>query len=160
MKTFNIGDKIRFGGKGCSPGEIATITDVGPGGFNYRFITASGHNCYEHAEAFDEATLILRKGQPSMTRRTFKLLKETPDAKKGALYQEDCDDGTQDYSLITAEHIKYPASDSLEDFSETYSREAVEKQPKWFIEVFQVLPEYATKEEIAAFKTKAGKKVE
>lgn len=95
-----------------------------------------------------------------MGRRTFRQLKETPDVKKGALWQEDCEDGTQPYSLITPEHDK-----SDNGVISYHKRSLVEDQPKWFVEVFPIIPAYMTAEEKTAYeafvkkqKAKKGKK--
>ena len=88
-----------------------------------------------------------------MARRTFRLIKETSHYKPGALYQEECEDGTQNYVLINGEEFrKFPSAKGVGQT--VSSREAVEKNSTWFVEVFRVIPEYATKEEIKKFKTK------
>lgn len=85
-----------------------------------------------------------------MARRTFRLKKDSPVYKKGSLYQEACDDGTQDYVLINREEsAKFVLSSVGRVVS---SRDSIENNPTWFEEVFQVLPEYATKTEIEQFR--------
>lgn len=87
-----------------------------------------------------------------MARRTFRLLKDSPELKKGALLQEKCDAGDQDYGSL------HSGDQHFEDqTSTTYTRMTVEESPAWFVEVFPVLPEYATKEEIKKFKAKRRK---
>lgn len=68
------------------------------------------------------------------TRRTFRLLKDTPEVSKGALFQEACDDGDQEYILLDHSYI---VPDDYFDFykSISFSRETVEEQPAWFEEV-------------------------
>lgn len=89
-------------------------------------------------------------------RRTFKLLKDTIAIRKGALYQEQCDDGTQPYEMITPEFNK---SDTVTK-AIYHDRSLVEDQPQWFTEVFKVQPEYMTQAELdqwEAFKASQAK---
>lgn len=88
-----------------------------------------------------------------MARRTFRLLKETYHLEKGALLQEGCDDGTQRYNAISGVKAIFNGATVG-----NIPRPAIEKQPEWFVEVFQIVPEYATKEEIKKFKAKRAKK--
>ncbi len=67
-------------------------------------------------------------------RKTFILLKDTPELRKGAILQEDCDAGDQDFSCINKGHIKMKDQDGT-----SYSRDVVMKQPNWFEEV-EMLP--------------------
>ncbi len=83
-----------------------------------------------------------------MARRTFRLLKPTYELKKGALLQEECDDGNQDYVAIDDDSITWT------NHSVSVHRVIVEKSPDWFVEVFPIHPEYATKEEIKQLKAK------
>jgi len=89
-------------------------------------------------------------------RRTFKALKAFPGVKKGQLFQEQCDDGTQPYSPLKG-------SDTEGLDIEFEDRKIVEQNPSWFVEVFEVSPRYMTKEEVdmwTAFHTKqVGKKI-
>lgn len=92
-------------------------------------------------------------------RRTFRLLRENHELKKGALVQEACDDGTQDYVTPDGyqDFIKYEDEDG--ERGVRYPRESVENEPKWFVEVFKANPEYQTKEEQTAFKEFNTKRV-
>lgn len=83
----------------------------------------------------------------SKERRTFRLLKETPTLKKGAIFQEQCDDGTQPYSLIEDDHKKANIGEGV-----IQDRSLVEDQPKWFVEVFKVTPEYMNATELEQWK--------
>lgn len=145
---FSVGDVIRFGNRGCSATETATIT--GDGISTLYFTTESGHKCYESLEVFETATLVstesaTTKETKPMARRTFRLLKDTPSVRRGALYQEDCDDGTQPYSCInTSEYAKDPTK----KLGNVSTRSLIEEQPEWFVEVFKVEPEYMTREEL------------
>lgn len=91
--------------------------------------------------------LITNSKTKPMGRRKYILLKETDGYKKGAIFEEECDDGTQDFVLITPEHEKYKDS-----FSSMKPREQVTNNPKWFAEVTVF---YLTKEMVK----KLGKKL-
>ena len=82
------------------------------------------------------------------TRRTFRLLKDTPDLKKGVLVQEACDDGDQEYNVLDLKN--YVKHDDFFDFfgDANYSRQAVEQQPTWFEEVFAVTPPFMNAKQI------------
>nr|WP_218680377.1 hypothetical protein [Rhodococcus qingshengii] len=84
-----------------------------------------------------------------MKRRTFKLTKELPELTKGALVQEKCDDGTQDYIALDNSQIKYALEDGRKSL--TYPRKAVEDEPNYFVEVFAVEPAYMTQDELDRF---------
>lgn len=86
-------------------------------------------------------------------KRTFRLLKDTPTIRKGAILQEQCTDGTQPYELITPEFIK-----GTDDRTTTIDRSLVENQPQWFVEVFEAVPKFMTKEELAKYNAFLGKK--
>jgi hypothetical protein len=92
-----------------------------------------------------------------MARKTYKLIKDTPTMVKGAILQEQCDDGTQPYIMLNNDtHCKDPGYQIK--FSK---RELVEEQPNWFVEVFQVEPQYMTAAELEqweAFKATKTKK--
>ncbi|AZI61818.1 hypothetical protein RQN9TF_12530 [Rhodococcus qingshengii] len=93
-----------------------------------------------------------------MKRRTFKLTKELPELAKGALVQEKCDDGDQDYTVLDQSFIKY--EDEHGRKTVTYPRKAVEDEPNYFVEVFAVEPAYMTQDELdqfEAFKISAKK---
>jgi len=63
-------------------------------------------------------------------RKTYRLLKDSPELKKGTILEEMCDDGTQPFNVQTKEGHKF------EDQGRTqYSRDTVMKNPKWFEEV-------------------------
>lgn len=80
--------------------------------------------------------------------RVFRLLKDSPSYAAGTLYKESTYNGKVCYSVPTS-NGKFPA---LVGSAVICHPDMVEKQPEWFVEVFQVLPEYATKEEIKALK--------
>lgn len=65
-----------------------------------------------------------------MARKRYRLLKDSPELKRGAIMEEDCDDGDQGFSCITKDSIK------KDDQGGTgYSRKVVTESPKWFEEV-------------------------
>ena len=57
----------------------------------------------------------------------YKLLKDTPEIKKGGIVQEQCDDGTQDFEFIGDKKFKVVGSENI-----VYARKIVTSQPKWF----------------------------
>ena len=79
-------------------------------------------------------------------RKTYKLIKELPELKKGALLQEKCDDGTQDFKALDDDFVKYTNEHGKRVFE--YPRQAVENEPSYFVEVFKVTPQYMTREEL------------
>lgn len=100
----------------------------------------------------------ITEGGDQVKRRTFKLTKELPELTKGALVQEKCDDGDQDYTVLDQSFIKY--EDEQGRKTVTYPRKAVEDESNYFVEVFAVEPAYMTKEELdrfEAFKISAKK---
>ncbi|ODR25805.1 hypothetical protein BHQ19_10260 [Mycolicibacterium porcinum] len=76
-------------------------------------------------------------------------MKGTAELKVGAVVQEKCDDGDQDYIVLDESFVKYTNEANSKRY--TLPREAVEKEPKWFVEVFKVHPEYMTREELDAW---------
>lgn len=141
MSKFEVGDKVRVISQDND--HVSTIAFVSDNlSFPYKLSTANSG--WLNAYADRELELVITKeGTKPMARRTFKLLKDTPDVKKGALYQEQCDDGTQPYELLTkGNHTDGDAS------SVYVTRSIVEDQPQWFVEVFKVTPEYMTKNEL------------
>lgn len=76
-------------------------------------------------------------------RKTFKQLNDTITIKKNALWQEACDDGTQEYVLLDESFNRDPRQTQR-----IYDRSLVENDPKHFVEVFKVTPEYVTREEL------------
>lgn len=154
MSKFHKGDKLKVTSQECgnvtNPAYIIIDRVKPDGGYAYTGYDTDGnrigecHGCYndDNLEPFNGDTTVNKK-------RTFKLLKETPALKVGALLQEECEDGTQPYSLINADtHSKDP--------SQTVrfpKRELIEEQPKFFIEVFQVNPQYMTQVELDQYES-------
>lgn len=154
---FKTGDKVvaKIYANNCWLGreenvEYLRITDADSSVYSYEAYDKDDKliancSCYS-----DKDLEPYQGGTVSNTRRTFKLLKETPSLTKGALFQEDCDDGTQPYSLITPEHRKSKTDQRRMNFTD---RSEVEDQPTWFVEVFQVEPQYMTASELEQFET-------
>lgn len=64
-------------------------------------------------------------------RRAFRLKKDVPDAKKGAIFQQQTSGGNT-FSCVTPGLLKHGA------YGSSYSRLAIfDKQPTWFEEVYQ-----------------------
>jgi len=143
MTEFKVGDRVtrdRY--------EGGTIVAIEPRYFGDR---ANIHIRWDVESSSvddtnDEQYLqLLTEGGAPVARRTFKLIKETPGISKGAIMQEDCEDGTQPYTLITREHIK--GTDKSGNFRFP-DRSLIENQPSFFVEVFAVEPQYMTREEL------------
>jgi hypothetical protein len=67
-------------------------------------------------------------------RKKYILLKDCPELKKGAILEEKCDNGNQDYRCITIEtHRKFPDQREV-----IYSRDTIMKNPTWFKEIKQI----------------------
>ncbi|MBM4646581.1 hypothetical protein GS464_29695 [Rhodococcus hoagii] len=86
-------------------------------------------------------------------RKTYKQLKDSVTVKKGALWQEACDDGTQEYILLDQSFNKDPRQTQR-----IYDRALVEGDEKNFVEVFKVTPEYMTRDEVERWEAFQGKK--
>lgn len=79
-----------------------------------------------------------------MARKRYVLLKDTPELKAGAMVEEMCDNGDQEYRVISAEW------DQTDDQGRiVYSRKVVMEQPEWFEEI---TPLYLTKKQLAKIK--------
>ena len=155
MAKFKRGDRVKIVSRTVS--LHYGMKDVGTVGYITLVDELSGE--YEVSNNLgwyaEEDLELITEGQSKVKeRRTFKLLKDTPTLKKGALYQEACDDGTQEYILISPEF--YKGSDNPSGC--ITDRSMVEKNPDWFVEVFKVTPEYMTREEIDKYHSFIGKK--
>lgn len=150
-KQFKIGDSVyvrkdsEYYYQASGVPGIVTDTD-----YRVKWLRVEFVNGYRNSYQDKDLELTIT-GETKMARRTFKLLKDSPQVKKGALYQEACDDGDQKYVLITPESLKF--EDHGVYFNDAgASRDAVEKSPKWFVEVFPASETYLTKAELEAFK--------
>lgn len=156
---FKVGDRVRLvklnGGESlvAKVGAIATITRFRKdySGCNIVLKLPGFFHPGQNNEYYvNDSHIELVEERDFVGKRTFKLLKDLPNLKKGALFQEECEDGTQPYSLINNVDVRVSYSD----------RSVVEDQPDFFVEVFKVNPEYMTKEELEQFEAfKKGKTV-
>jgi hypothetical protein len=155
MSKFKVGDEVTI--KRCDiHGEGIPCYHVGELKSPYKITSADYGRAYPYRLNEDDSEwndnelelVTTNNGDKSVTRRTFKLIKDSPTMKKGAILQEQCDDGTQPYTLLNAETHSLDPSFSIS----IAKRSIVEEQPKWFIEVFKAAPEWLTSEELEAYK--------
>lgn len=148
MSSFKVGDRVRAVSQSCGwgyveKGDVGTISRVNIGSrWGYQ-VDFPRHSSWSASEG--DLELINGNEGEKVSRRTFKLLKDTVGVRKGALYQEECEDGTQPYSIITPEFAKSTATGTKARYAD---RALIEEQPQWFVEVFKVEPAYMTKEEL------------
>ena len=146
MTKFNVGDRVRGSHSFFNRHGDATV--IRP--------TSTGYTRVRHSDGYEDGydggTLqLIIKGGADMARKTYKQIKETVDTKVGSIWQEACDDGTQEYILITPELQKGRQT------SPCYpDRSLVEDQPQWFVEVFPVEPQYMTAGELEQWKAFQG----
>lgn len=157
MARFKVGDKAIMRGDGCTdadPGDIVTVEGIDGDKVTFRGPSGSICWCYAYGKQGDHRLELVTNGGTNVKshRRTFKLLKDMPGYSKGDLFQEQCDDGTQPYSVF--------GYNNLDAKYELANRSLVEDNPSWFVEVFQVEPQFMTREELdqwEAFKAKPKK---
>ncbi|NDZ93299.1 hypothetical protein G3I13_01810 [Streptomyces sp. SID6673] len=170
MSKFKIGDRIR-GNPGDDMYTITTqhatmevirhIGSVDPD-IEVKVLTHSVYpgevgSTYRVNSAHFE---LITKGEEvkPYQRKTYKQLKDSVTVKKGALWQEACDDGDQEYVLLDSAFNRDPRQTQR-----IYDRSLVEDDSKNFVEVFQVNPSYMTREELdrweAFQKRKSGRKI-
>lgn len=142
MSKFKVGDKVRV--LKAETGDKAKVGDI---------LTVSGGTTnYPETSNGDMWRLseieLINEGETTVGKRTFKLLKDTPFVAKGAIYQEKCDDGTQEYVLLDDKFNKDQLTNGKMNSQNIYHRPNVEDQPEWFVEVFKVTPEYMTQGEL------------
>lgn len=168
MSKFKVGDRVKITRRKAGNftgaldwkepngdvGRVCTIVQTLPGG-EYELKAFTPVNGEDYVGYFSNEDIeLVNKGENTVKeRRTFKLLKDTPTVKKGALYQEACDDGTQEYVLISHEDLKDESHDPM-----ITDRSLVEDQPQFFVEVFKVTPEYMTREELDKWEAFKGQK--
>ena len=159
MSEFKVNDEVRIvkcnmHGRDLPCSHIEDIkppyriTDIHETGF---YII----NCqYDTLWDDDELELVTTKEEKPVARRTFRQIKESDTVKKGAVWQEMCDDGTQPYELVDGTYHKDGSTTPRID-----NRSLVEEQPTWFVEVFEVEPQYMTAEELKQWEAfKKGQK--
>ena len=149
---FKPGDKVRVTSGACgsvdNQVDYLIITALKAGYYTYASYTEKGEKYSNCSGCLEDHNLELYGAtmEPT-TRRTFRLKKDSPTMMKGAILQEQCDDGTQPYIMLNqSTHCKDPSySISIA------KRELVEEQPSWFEEVFQVEPQFMTRPELDLF---------
>lgn len=145
MSKFKVGDQVEIisGTTAKHIGNIGTVTEADRDGmYDYRV----SHPAAGTGELFfgRNLKLITKGGDMKPTqRKTYKQLKESVTVKKDALWQEACDDGTQEYVLLNADDNKDPRQTQR-----IYERALVEEDSKMFVEVFAVIPSYMTRGEL------------
>lgn len=149
---YKVGDTVRINSKdGASSYMVGCTAKVS------RVVRSEfyAYHLEGYCDRFCEKELDLVKRGKTTMRRTFRALKDGPEFKKGALFQEACDDGDQEYKLLDEDHMSEAASSDWGDYYSgdlTLTRNTVEDQPKWFEEVFPISDEYVTKDELSAFR--------
>lgn len=94
----------------------------------------------------------------NMSRRTFRLLKDTDFLKAGTIVQEACDDGDQAYVVLDFEDaVLFDDFEEYEIESHHLSRGAVEDNPEWYEEV-ELTWVTKVKQAVTRVKNKKGKK--
>lgn len=131
---FKVGDKVKILRNSCgsnleigSIGTVVAIDDDGIKSWIYVNGKRTGHIYFP--EEIELITNSDTKEKPYM-RKKYILLKETSGLKKGAIVEEKCDDGTQDFTLITPESDKFPNGTDW-----NIPRKSVTDNPKWYQEV-------------------------
>lgn len=157
MTKFKVGDRVRVNSPngGCCIGKHGTIATIERFTAEGWVVCDVGSSCPRQETHLELVTSNSKENKP-MGRRTFKLIKETPEYKVGTLFQEACDDGDQEYIVITRDLLKF--EDANTDNQPSYERVEVETQPQWFVEVFKVEPEYMTREQLDAYQAFLGQK--
>lgn len=150
IENFRVGDKVklikndrRYHSWVGDTGEVSSVRgDYGPE--TLRVYTKGVYRDW-HKEY---TKLVTDKGE-NMSRRTFRLIKDAPEIKKGILVQENCDEGNQEY--VTLNMDKFMRFDDWTKYfsspSNSFSRDTVEQNPEWFEEVFPATEQWLTKEE-------------
>lgn len=151
---FKVGDRVKVIDNNHSNfGCITTIGEWEDNGDDNNWCIGNQYSSIENPYGLKAplnntayGTQLELIGENKMARRTFKLVKETPTIKKGAIMQEACDDGTQEYILLDMSFWKdteFPNANSVK----IYKRSLVEDS-SFYVEVFKVDPEYMTAEEL------------
>lgn len=151
MDVFKIGDEVLILRKTHPEHGNSRWNRVDTSGY-YGVIDRREGNKYKvdidgvYSGFYDPQDLrLITKGgdMKSTQRKTYKQLKESVTVKKDALWQEACDDGTQEYVLLNADDNKDPRQTQ-----KIYERALVEEDPKNFVEVFAVTPAFMTQAEL------------
>lgn len=134
---FKVGDLVRVERANYSRfmiGGIFPITRIAYGNLIYLAGSGSKYWQADHPQG-SGLSFVGRPGEDkevkkSMARKKYILLKDTPELKKGAILEEMCDDGTQDFTVTEGIY-----SEESDRGKITFSRKVVMKQPNWFEEV-------------------------
>lgn len=154
MAKFKIGDRVLIEQDlfedgdyyGCRNGAQATVVEIRSN--SCVGVRTDGGRTDENYGVHVDGLQLLSKENRTVAKRTFMQIKATPDVKKGALWQEQCEDGTQPYEMINkATHYLGERNPGVYN-----KRSLVEEQPEWFVEVFKVEPQYMTAEELERYK--------
>lgn len=156
MTKFKVGDRVRINATHADRGKLATVTIGGNDTDRVHFRLDDGREDWWSGQLLELVTSNSKENKP-MGRRTFKLIKDTPTVKKGALYQEQCDDGTQPYQVITLDSDLDRSAGQYAP-NTIIDRKLVEEAPTFFVEVFKVEPEYMTREQLDAYQAFLGQK--
>lgn len=81
-------------------------------------------------------------------KKRYILLKDGPELKKGAILEEKCEDGNQDYKCINIK--EFSQGRGVEERGVIHYKDIIEKQPEWFEEVGLM---WLTMEQIKKVKT-------
>lgn len=87
-----------------------------------------------------EEEIVVKDFRKPMTRQRYILLKDTPELRKGAVLEEDCDDGDQGFTVVSQEW-----NQQQDQISVGYTRETVTNAPEWFTELTVL---YVTKQQL------------
>ena len=81
----------------------------------------------------------ITKGEQLMNRQAYRLLKDCPGIRAGAIVREQCEDCDQDYEVVGTEHDRE---------HKTFARGVVEESPNWFERVYALAPDvYVSRKE-------------
>lgn len=149
MSNLKIGDKVKlknYMSVYVHLGEAGVVKSLGSS------VCVDFNGCCSVNTTIDNLIKVAGASKKYMGRRTFRLLKELPDVKKGAIVQEKCDDGDQDYKVLDCQkYVKYEDENGSKEGT-VFPRGSIEKEPKFFEEVFPLTESWGTREEQKAFK--------
>lgn len=134
---MKVGDKVRIlknsYGSDLEIGSIGTIVEVDDDNNeseNWYHVNEISRSTRYYLDELELITNSTRKEPQFMGRKKFVLTKESPELFKGAIMEEMCDNGTQDFKCITPQYVKRGSGYDIK-----YDRKTVMEQPKWFEEV-------------------------
>lgn len=154
MDDFKVGDKVKLTDYSgyefpAYEGQTATITETHPE-LRCEWSDGCTSTLSVSPSVMSRVYLVNNEGNKQVERATYRLIRDTPNCKKGAIVQEKCDDGTQDFIMLNAEtHMKHRFEN--QESVPVVPRGSVEKEPKWFERVYPGTPEWMTQEELDEF---------